>query len=450
MNKIVASVGLVALGAAGLQTVSAVDSPNGNKPWSVSATLRGFYDDNPAGLPASFSVPNRGSFGYSASPAITLAMQNDQSSLSMGYTFSAIWYQHRPFGETDNYDLDHTFNLALNHSFNERYKVGVVESFVVGQEPDTLRAGNVFNNFQRVPGDNVRNFGSITFDATLTPLFGLEAGFANAFYDYRSAPGGVPPADPELTPPDLQGLLNRIENTFHLDGRYQWLPDTVLILGYQFMNVSYLANEEIDGPTGPSPEGPLFSRVRNNRSQYGYLGVDHSFRPDFTGSLRVGARYNSYYNDPTSQSEPSPYLMGTTRYTYATDSYVEAGVSYDRSTTDLFSYSAANGSITTDAQSAAFWVTWNHRITPKVYGNLVAQVQNSTYNGGQLDSDVDMYYLVGLNLQYRFTQNFTAEVGYNYDRLDSDSAINTYVQNQTGLARSFDRNRVYVGVTASY
>jgi predicted porin len=47
--------------------------------------------------------------------------------------------------------------------------------------------------------------------------------------------------------------------------------------------------------------------------------------------------------------------------------------------------------------------------------------------------------LVGLSLQYRFTPNFSAEVGYNYDNVKSDIAD-----------RGFDRNRVYVGVTGSY
>ena len=49
MKKIVASVGLVALGASALQTASAqaLVGPDASKPWSVSATIRGFYDDNP-------------------------------------------------------------------------------------------------------------------------------------------------------------------------------------------------------------------------------------------------------------------------------------------------------------------------------------------------------------------------------------------------------------------
>ena len=48
MKKIVASVGLVALGASGINAVQAQDvsSPPPEKPWNVSASLRGFYDDN--------------------------------------------------------------------------------------------------------------------------------------------------------------------------------------------------------------------------------------------------------------------------------------------------------------------------------------------------------------------------------------------------------------------
>ena len=82
----------------------------------------------------------------------------------------------------------------------------------------------------------------------------------------------------------------------------------------------------------------------------------------------------------------------------------------------------------------------NHRITPKLYGSIMAQYQNSTYYGGTIDGKADNYYLVGLNLQYRFTPNFSAEVGYNYDNLHSSMSCN----------RTYDRNRVYVGVTGSY
>ena len=47
MKKIIASAGLVAVSAAGLQAAAPGLSPmEAAKPWSISATLRGFYDDN--------------------------------------------------------------------------------------------------------------------------------------------------------------------------------------------------------------------------------------------------------------------------------------------------------------------------------------------------------------------------------------------------------------------
>jgi len=443
MNKIVASVGVVAIGASGLQASAVELTSEGAKPWSISASLRGFYDDNVNSEPNDLSIPHRGSLGFSVSPSASLAWQMEQTSISLGYVFSAIYYQHRPLGENSNWDLDHTFNLSLDHSFSERYRANVRDSFVVGQEPDQLRAGNVFSSFQRVPGNNIRNFGSATFDATLSPLFGLEAGYANGFYDYANT-GGTAAA------PSIGGLLNRIEQTFHIDGRWQWRPETILLVGYQFSETDYTANDPIGVNTSPVGPPVFFSDSRNNRSQYGYLGVDHTFRPDLTASLRAGARYNDYYKDPTSQNEPSPYVMATARYTYQTESYIETGVSYDRSATDLFSVNSTSGTITTDAQSASFWATWNHRITPKLYGNITGQIQNSTYNGGAFQNEDDMYYLVGLSLEYRFTPNFSAMVGYNYDRLDASSVIEAIQIANTGAGRSFDRNRIYLGVTATY
>jgi len=233
-----------------------------------------------------------------------------------------------------------------------------------------------------------------------------------------------------------------MEHAIHLDGRYQIQPQTIGIIGYQYGATVYTADELIGGSVTNAfgaQSGRLYrSDVRNNSSHYGYLGVDHTFRPDLAGSLRAGARYNDYYNDPYSQNEPSPYVNASLKYTYMAASYAELGVSYDRSATDLFSDKPGE-SLTTDAQTVTAWVGVHHHITPRLIGSVTGQIQNSVYNGGTLNDVSDMFYLVGLNLQYRFNPHLSAEIGYNYDRLESDIGN-----------RSFDRNRVYIGVTASY
>src|SRR5580765_3735047 len=94
MKKIVASVGLVAIGASGIQTASAqaLGAPDASKPWSVSATLRGFYDDNVGTVPNNQSLPpgvSRDALGFEVSPSAALAWSVDQTTVTLGalYTF---------------------------------------------------------------------------------------------------------------------------------------------------------------------------------------------------------------------------------------------------------------------------------------------------------------------------------------------------------------------------
>jgi uncharacterized protein (PEP-CTERM system associated) len=182
------------------------------------------------------------------------------------------------------------------------------------------------------------------------------------------------------------------------------------------------------------------SDARDARSYYLYVGLDHNFRPDLTGSFRVGGYYTEYYNDPSGQNAFNPYAMGSLRYTYLPESYFEVGFSYDYSPSSLQTPVGSTGDMTLNAEAGTIYASLNHRITPKLYGSILAQYQNSTYYGGPYNGQADNYYLVGLNLQYRFTPNFSAEVGYNYDDLTSD----------VPGRGAYDRNRVYVGVTGSY
>jgi hypothetical protein len=158
---------------------------------------------------------------------------------------------------------------------------------------------------------------------------------------------------------------------------------------------------------------------------------------DLTGAVRVGASYTDYYNDSNTSSSWTPYVNATLKYTYAPGSSVQAGFSYDRNATDVVGL-FSSGKYTLDAQSAVLFASVVHQLDPRLFVNLMAQFQNSTYNGGFANNESEQFYLAGLDLEYRFNQYFSGHIGYNYDRLESD------------LGRTFDRNRVYIGVTASY
>jgi len=133
--------------------------------------------------------------------------------------------------------------------------------------------------------------------------------------------------------------------------------------------------------------------------------------------------------------------MVNVTWVYNPDSRFELGVSHDISSTDITGATDEGTEATTFTSSQETTVVYasiNHRITPKLRGSLIGQFQTSEFKGGPANSKSEQDYLLGLNLTYQFTQHLSGELGYNYDKLQSE------------IGRSFDRNRVYIGVTAGY
>jgi hypothetical protein len=446
MNKIVASVGLVALGASGLQPVFAQQaqaSPDTTKPWSIAATLRGFYDDNIN------SSPNRQSaFGYQASPSGIVSLSTDQTTFNAGATYSATYYDHTPFNSSDRWDNAFTLNGGLTHNFNEEYQASVTESFVLGQEPDMLRAGNTFSEFNRVSGDNIRNSGAITVDGKLTRLLGFEVGYDNAYYDYAAISAPTDIAGPGQIRTGPGATLNRIENGVHLEGRYELAPETYGIVGFRYREIGYTAGVPITGTSvvgAPDTFSVLVNSDARNADMYApYVGISHVFSPSLNASLDVGANYAEYPNDSSQAANWSPYVSLSGQYHYTPQSYIEVGFTQDRSPSSVtgFNPNGANSgfaNLTVDQETSTLFASINHQITSRLVASAMAQYQAGVFNGGSFDNNSQTYYLVGVNLDYTITQNLSAHIGYNYDKLDSSVG-----------SQSFDRNRVYMGVTASY
>jgi hypothetical protein len=415
MNKIVVSLGMAALGLSGVQVASAQDSPPPSKLWNVSASLRGFYDDNINGAP---NGPNKiESFGFEVSPGVGLNWATDQTTIKLGYIYSLRYFDKERFVNAGHDSQSHSFNGLLNHTFSERYSMGVHDSLVIGQEPDLLRSqygGGL--PVGPVPGDNIRNYGGIVFNGALTPIFGFETGYDNQYFNYEDSGGNA-------LAPSLSGLLDRIDQIFRLEGHWRVLPQTTAILGYQFGMVNYTADEAI------SLVGPYFtSDDQNSRSHYVYAGLSHLFRPDFSGSVRAGARFIDFYN--ADENKVSPYLKGSLRYTYAPESYLEGSTSYDFTTGGL---AGSQG-----AETLNVFGTLRHRITPKLFGTASAEFQNSTYQQGVNDGKTDQLLTLGLNLEYFITTYLSTHVGYNFDTVNAE------------VGSDYTRNRVYIGVTARY
>jgi hypothetical protein len=314
----------------------------------------------------------------------------------------------------------------------------VTDAFTYGQEPDS-RAPTALATNQRIPGDNIRNYGAITFSAQLTPVFGTEIGYANAYYDYQATfnPAFQIPGNPVVASPS--GALDRLEHNIHVDARWNVRPTTVVLVGYMYQQIDYTGNEIIAGDV-ISPgvvANPLMSDQRNSSSHIGYAGVEHLFNPNLRGSLRLGAQYATFPNDPQNTTQLSPYGTGSLSYTYRPKSHMDIGFSLGQSATDITGTSSTNFVRNTDTITIFGSIT--HQIIPNLFGNAVLTFQNSTFNGGSVDGQNEQYYQIGLNLKYEFNHFLATEIGYNYDRTESDIT-----------ARQYDRNRVYVDVSGSY
>src|SRR5262249_41990791 len=110
MKKLITSAGLVVLGATSLQAQQ-VYAPAPNltttelsKPWSVSASIRGFYDDNYALTPSGGlidpvtggRITPRSTIGYEITPSAGLNWAMEQTYIGLSYVYSAKYFEDRP------------------------------------------------------------------------------------------------------------------------------------------------------------------------------------------------------------------------------------------------------------------------------------------------------------------------------------------------------------------
>ena len=208
-------------------------------------------------------------------------------------------------------------------------------------------------------------------------------------------------------------------------------------VGGKYGQVVYLSDEIIafNSVTG----APYHSDSRNNRSYYGFVGAQHEFLENLVGSFDIGAQYTTYYDDSGAGNSLGPYADASLIYTYASGSYLQFGLSQTRNATDAVGVNS-QGQITQDQESTVVYASINHSITPKLVGSVVGNFQYSIYNGGSVNNQTADLYDLGLNLTYNFTRHFSADAGYNFDWYTTASS----------LMQDYTRNRVYLGVTATY
>ncbi|MCU0771835.1 MAG: outer membrane beta-barrel protein [Verrucomicrobia bacterium] len=433
MKKIFVSIGAAAIGAGALPLAQAqpvsLSPQESTKPWSVALALRGFYDDNYT-YAARDSGDVRDSFGFQVRPTVGLNMPLEQTYIGLDFTYIGDWYEDRSSDEA----WDHSFlvNGMVSHSFTERMNLEVSDQFVYSQRPE-LTDPNL-GTF-RTDSNNINNRGNVQYSLGLSPRLGLVLGYENLFWDYEDDN-----ASAETTPPastSLSAELDRMEHLIPVNLRHQTGPSTVTFVGYNYGIVGYTSDEFLYSgvPYGiPSPKADS----RDYSSHYGYVGVEHNFTPLLNLGVRGGAQYSDFQNSPTSETTLTPYGDLSLSYLYTVGSTMEVGYTLSQAATDQVTPDAS-GNPTLNRLVSSVYARVDHQFTPQLHGGLFGQWQYSVYNGGAYDSQNDNLYLLGASLRYKFNQFLAGDLGYTFDYLDSDI-----------VGRGYTRNRVYVGVTASY
>ena len=450
MRKFLVSLGLAAAGTASLQAAYTPDlgPMSTSKMWSVSASLRGFYDDNYD--TANGGLNPRGSYGFEVSPQLMLAVPLQQTELGLRNTYSMTYYQERESLGQSPVDQSDQLDLWVDHAFTERWHAKVMDTFAVGQEPSLLNpSGSPSTLPVRVSGDNIVNTGTITLNTDWTRLFSTSLNYHNSFFDYRNSGTTVTDIEPPGFPyfgnglnASLAGLLDRIDQTISLDLQWRYSEETMAFVGGSFEQVSYTGNEPIafSIPLGFQTGNPIYySQDRDNRGYTGYVGVQHNLLPNLNVTAKVGATYTQDYNDPLTSGSVTPYAVVSLVYTYLPGSYAEIGLQQLRNATDIVTPNLTTGKITQDQESTYVYGSINHQITPKLMGTLIGSWQYSAYQGGAAANLADSIYSLGLSFSYTFTPHFSADAGYNFDDIQSDIS-----------QRGYTRNRVYLGLTAAY
>jgi len=426
MKKIIASAGLAAVGAASLHGAYApgLSPQEKSKPWTISATVRGFYDDNPT---ASVEADKQPSWGLEISPSLAVNLALDQTLIGFNYTYDMRYYEARPRHEADH---SHLVGLNINHAITDRYKLEVSDNFHYAQEAELEGIVSNPTGTLRHELSYAHNTGRVAFNAELTPILAVVAAYQNDYWDFEQRGDG-----------SLSALLDRIEHLGSITARWQAMPSTVGLLSYEYGLIDHISNESLDSRNALAPGFFVVDPgTRDARSHYVSVGAEQTFTSQLTGKARIGAQFTEYPNALATQDDSvvSPYADASASWTYNPGSYLQLGIKHQRNQTDV-GIGGAGSTPVQDQESTGVYGVVNHRIAPNLTGSLLGQVQHSSFRGGGFEGKVDILGAVGVNFAYQVNAFVTAEAGYNYDRLDSDV---------TG--RSFTRNRIYFGLRASY
>jgi Putative beta-barrel porin 2 len=365
---------------------SGVFSPT---PVKIYITVSGGYDDNVNTNLGS----KQGSTFTSGNVILDYTFGDPRLQLILNAGAGGVYYINHVSGQ--EYDIDLKGAIGINYKASPRLTLGTTLLLDYLTEP----------SFDSPGGLNSRNgnyfYTSDNFFVTYewSRRFSTKTSYTLEAYEYDNNAVGM--------------FSNRTSHTFGNEFRFQMVPTTLLVAEGRYGIVSYQTSS-LDSTT-----------------YFALGGIDHTFNPRFSGSIRGGAQFRSYDSDG---DRTSPYFEGTLNYTAGRRTSVSWNTHYGLEEPD------APG-----AQSRTTFRTGLHTkfdFTSRVSSSLDVYYVHDDYHSltgsaAPVAPFSEDSFDIGVALHYAITPLIGVQASYHYTDVTSDFALREYSRNRISGGLSF-------------
>lgn len=355
--------------------------------FKTTVTLTEGYDDNAL---TAHSNPVRS--GFTAIQANGFAdLGSPRTAFTVGIGGGVTYYYSRPGRK---YDYLASLNLNLAHKVTDRFTISLGAYLTYQVEPDytLLVAQNRVNGQYFYTGDTL----SATYQWTRRFSTVTSYQLVGIFYEDQAA----------------RVANDYVAQTFANQFRFLLLPTTTLVGEYRLGTVNY-----------------MYGTDRDVLTNYFLVGVDHSFTPKFTVSMRVGGEIQS---QKVGGSFSSPYGEATLTYAYQKLSNIQGYVRYG------FDYSNVTVNQTNRALRMGFQL--NHGISPKLSFYLGCFYEHDDFSsvpGFAGSGYTDDSFSISTGIRYTITPRLTLQLGYVRSQLLSDQTTLEYHRDVASIGGTY-------------
>jgi len=359
-------------------------------PVQILASISGGYDDN-----INTASSHEQSAFTNGSVVLAYDFGNPRLQLALNAGAGGTYYYESLANQ--NYDIDLRGGLGITYKAAPRLTLGSSIVIAYLTEPTFDYAGGL----NRRNGNYFYTTDKFFALYAWTRRFSTKTSYTLDALNYDNA--------------SIAAFANRVENTFGNEFQYQVVPTTKLIGEYRFGIVTYE------------------HALRDSTTHFVLAGLDHTFNPRLSASVRGGAEFRFYEADG---DRIGPYFEGNLTYAVGKRTSVSWTNRYGIEEPDV-----------PDAQSRTTFRTGlqgKYDFTSRISSRLAAYYEHSDYRGSVSSSVPSMPFAedsvdLELTLRYALARYLRIEAGYNHAEISSDMG-----------SREYSRNRYFGGLNFTF